>query len=130
MGMYTEFHFNAELKRDLPDEVVQALTYMVKNEGEAYAFQLPDHPLFDCSRWHYMLQCDSYYFDMIPNSQFEHDNIGSGSYYLSIRSNFKNYEDEIEKFIDWIKPYLNKLPGDFLGFHRYEETEDPTLIYM
>jgi len=49
---------------------------------------------------------------------------------LQVRGNLKNYESEIDTFIDWITPYLNKLPGDFLGFERYEECTEPTLIYM
>ena len=52
------------------------------------------------------------------------------AHFLCIRSNVKNYDGEIQHFIDWITPCLDKHPGDFLGFRRYEETEDPTLIYM
>lgn len=41
-----------------------------------------------------------------------------------------HYNSEIQLFIDWISPYLNKNKGYSLGFYRYEETENPTLIYM
>lgn len=48
---------------------------------------------------------------------------------LSVRSNLKNYEGEIGKFLDWIAPYLEAYPGDFLGFHRFNGTEAPVLIF-
>lgn len=34
-----------------------------------------------------------------------HDEI-SKCYHISTRSNIKNYENEIELFLDWIKPYI------------------------
>lgn len=75
-----------------------------------------------------MLRCDSYYFDADTHSTLRFDDI-SDSYYLCIRTNLKNYGQEIRHFVDWIMPYLDKFEGEFLGFSRYEETEEPTLIY-
>jgi hypothetical protein len=127
MGMYTELHFNSELKKDTPKEVIELLKFMV-GEGKESG-NLPDDPLFKSERWKFMLQCDSYYFDADTHSTLRLDDI-SGSYYLCIRCNLKNYDSEIKKFIEWIKPYLNKTKGEFLGFYRYEEDETPTLIYF
>lgn len=128
MGMYTELHFNVELKEDVPPEVVAVLKYMLNRESNAVEPPLPDHPLFQCFRWRGMLQCDSYYFRADTHSTLRFDDIGR-SYYLCIRCNLKNYDDEIEKFVDWIMPYIDAIDGDFLGFSRYEETEVPTLLY-
>lgn len=124
MGDYTEFHFNAEVKDD--DEVLAVLRYMVDG-GDVAPEPLPDHPLFHTHRWHMMLRCDSYYFDADTRSTLRADY--QGPIYLCVRSNLKNYDGEIEKFIDWISPHLKKDEGDFLGFYRYEETEQPTLIH-
>lgn len=126
MGMYTELHFNSALKRNIPTPVLEILNYMIGNDE--FAPVCPDHPLFSTSRWPIMLRCDSYYFDADTHSTLRYDEI-STQHYLCIRTNFKNYEGEIEAFVDWIMPYLDKVPGDFLGFSRYEETEEPTLIY-
>jgi hypothetical protein len=127
MGMYTELHFNSELKKDTPEEVINVLKYMVGDIEEEP--EISSHPLFGDTRWRFMLRGDSYYFDADTHSTLRFDDI-SDDYYLCIRCNFKNYDDEIEKFIDWIMPYLEKYEeGDFLGFYRYEETEEPTLIY-
>lgn len=126
MGMYTEFHFNSELKSNTPKEIIDALQFMLhENEVKPNI----DHPLFNTEQYGIMLIGDSYYFDADTYSTLKFDKI-AGTYFLCIRSNFKNYNQEIEKFLDWIKPYLAKRSGDFLGFKRYEEAEVPTLIYF
>lgn len=127
MGMYTEFHFNSRLKKDMPVEVRNMLKYMV-SDGDDCFYELPDHPLFSTPRWAYMLRMGSYYFDAETHSTVNYDDI-LGQCVLCIRCNLKNYDGEIQKFIDWIDPYLDKYEGEFLGFYRYEETEEPTLIY-
>ncbi len=127
MGMYTELHFNAELPEDTPSEVIAILQYMTGDDSYKDS-PLPEHELFGCHRWRFMLQMDSYYFKADTHSTFRHDNNGR-CYYLCVRCNLKNYSCEIESFIDWIDPYLVAYEGDFLGFSRYEETEQPTLIF-
>lgn len=128
MGMYTEIHFNAKLKKDVPQDVVDILKYMV-GDNKRQPRSLPDHVLFQCDRWKLLFCCDSYYFDADTHSTLRFDDI-AGSYYLCVRSNLKNYDSEIQKFIDWIPQYLENEPGAFLGFYRYEEHNEPTLIYM
>ena len=126
IGMYTELHFNSELKKDTPKEVIEILKYMIGERENSP--DLPEHPLFKTERWDYMLRSDSYYFDADTNSTLRFDEI-SNDYYLCIRCNLKNYSSEIQHFIDWIMPHLDKYEGEFLGFYRYEESEEPTLIY-
>jgi hypothetical protein len=127
MGMYTEINCAFEMKKDTPVEVLNLLKYMVGDVLDEPVY-LPDHPLFKTSRWSYVLRCDSYYFDGDSHSTVRLDDI-SNSYYVTIRSNLKNYDDEIDKFIDWISPNLDKYPGDFIGYKRYEENEVPTLLF-
>lgn len=126
--MYTELHFNSELKKEIPASILNVLAFMVGlHEDEPK--ELPKHKLFSTTRWRYMLTCGSYYFDADTISTLRYDDI-SDSWYLCIRTNFKNYDSEIEHFIDWVMPYLNKyVTGEFLGFYRYEEAEEPTSIY-
>ena len=127
MGMYTEFHFNSILKKDVPKDIIKILDYMITPSNNIP--HLPDHKLFETRSWNMMLRSDSNYFDGDTLSTLRLDDIDN-SYYLCIRCNVKNYDSEIGLFIDWIMPYLDKVKGDFLGFYRYEETEIPTLIYM
>lgn len=127
MGMYTEFVFAAKLKRDVPKQVIDTLRWMVDSDEPPK--ELPDHPLFSYGmRTEYMLRCDSYYFNGKSGVSFEFDDI-SNAYYLTVRTNLKNYGDEIEEFIDWINPYLDTYGGDFLGYYLYEELSIPNLIY-
>ena len=47
-----------------------------------------------------------------------------------MRCDLKNYENEIEDFLAWIKPHLDASEGEYLGHTRYEEDPLPTfLIY-
>lgn len=129
MGMYTELHYNVELKKDLPKNVANLLKYMV-GDLEDEPKKLPKHPLFKTERWRFMLRMDSYYFDADTHSTLRYDEIAE-RYYLCIRTNLKNYDSEIEQFIDWVEPYLGAYidRGEFLGFYRYEEDNEPTHIY-
>lgn len=129
MGMYTELHFNSALRKDVPVGVLEILGYML-GMSENEPTELPENRLFYTERWRYMLNMDSYYFDADTHSTLRHD--WQGTWYLNIRCNLKNYDSEIEAFIKWISPYLSeyKMKGDFLGFYRYEENEEPTLIYF
>lgn len=128
MGMYTELDFNSRLRKDIAVGVLDTLGYML-GEREDEPTELPKHPLFETERWRFMLQSDSYYFDADTHSTLRWD--WQDDWYLNIRCNLKNYDSEIEHFIDWIMPHLGEyhIEGDFLGFYRYEEDEEPNIIY-
>jgi hypothetical protein len=128
MGMYTELNCAFELKKDTPDSVMAVLLYMLDQRNpEPEAF--PSHPLFTTSRWRMLLTCSSYSFAACESRTALWLDEADDQYHVMIRSNLKNYDGEIEKFIDWITPYIDGLEGDFLGYSRYEETEIPTLLY-
>ncbi|HBG5345126.1 TPA: hypothetical protein SOK46_002689 [Clostridioides difficile] len=128
MGMYTEFVCAIELKKDTPKEVINILNNMI--EGEDRYDITPPHPFFECRRWRWLFIMDSYSFSGRSNTMFEYDDIAK-THYLTIRSNLKNYDDEINKFLNWIKPYIQIHCEDdeFLGYSRYEECRNPELIY-
>lgn len=130
MGMYTEFHFNSALKEDVPDSVIELLWAMLGERVSKTVLDKykPTHPLFKTDRWWSMLRSDSYYFHADTHSTLRYDKIAN-QYFLCIRCNLKNYDNEIAKFLDWIMPYIDKEPGSFLGFYRYEEFNEPQLIY-
>lgn len=130
MGMYTDFCFDCELKADTPPEVITLLQAWMDNAMGHYAGvhrPLPDHALFRTPRWHMIGWCGSAYFSAQPHRSFE--KLYDSTWTLNIRSNHKNYDNEIELFIDWINPYIVAAEGDFLGFYRYEENQHPTLIF-
>lgn len=123
MSMYTEFHFNANLRDDTSENVMHVLKAMTTIERNPYGwvFETPDHPLFKTQRWEAMLNSDSYYFPSAANSVLNENS-------LSIRCNFRNYDNEIDHFLDWIAPYLDEF-NTFLGYSRYEEKDNPTLYF-
>jgi len=127
MGMYTEIRYFGGLKKDVPEHVPHILRFMV-GQPVTEPSNLPDHPLFKDTRWAYMLNCDSYYFEADTHSTMRFDDIGE-QWQLTVQSNLKNYNDEIAKFIDWVSPYVQAMDGQFVGYTRYEEENNPTLIY-
>jgi len=125
MGMYTEICFNSRLKSDVPAGVIAKLKEMC---GGPECDVVIEHPLFNTSRWREMFQRSSAYFDAPNRRSSEYDAV-SNQWTLSVMSNFKNYDDEIQEFLHWIHPYLDKDDGDFLGYFRYEECESPTFVF-
>ncbi len=141
MGMYTELRFFAEMPRPIDCQVEMVLSHLVGPWCE-YPYEPPAHPFFECSRWLSIAKMDSYYFNADTHSSFRFDEVAN-SHFLTIQSNLKNYDSEIEKFIDWItphcrgigpldedgEPYGDGFPGTFMGYYRHEEDEIPTLIH-
>lgn len=125
MGMYTELNIGVQIVND--EKAIKKLNYMLNESDEDIQIE---HPLFDDkTRWRYMLKCDSYYFDSQTDSKLYRDDLYEDDpmYFLNVRCNLKNYNDEIELFLDWLCPYI--MTESFLGYMRYEEAESPTLIY-
>ena len=117
--MYTALHFAAELKKDTPEVVIDTLKSMVEG-GLPFKEpkELPEHELFETDRWRYLFTMDSYYFAADTHATFRFDEI-AGAWFLTVTSNLKNYDSEIQKFIDWIMPFVSASEGDFLGYSRY-----------
>lgn len=124
MGMYTELNLGLCFKENTPDEVINTIQCLLGDKE--WGDKLPNHKLFQCDRFRMVLTCDSYYFDGITDSKMEFDN-ADNCYHLNVRSNLKNYGNEIENFVDYISPYIET--DGFIGYMRYEESEHPTLIY-
>ena len=127
MGMYTELIFGADLKKDTPAEVIEALKYMIgETEEKPINFPLPD------GRCEWLFQGASYYFGVNrPVGKMIYDDIGE-NWMVSTRSNIKNYEGEIEAFLEWIKPYIDGGSGarDMYAIVTYEEAEAPKIYYL
>lgn len=129
MGMYTEFHFNAALKKSTPKNVINILEFMCGQRESQDGLEL-SHDLFETEsqRWQFMLRSDSYSFPFTWHSSVFFEST-SECYWINVKSSFKNYEGEIRLFLDWILPFINEDEEDLLGFYRYEENREPTLIY-
>lgn len=131
MGMYTELNIEVEINAD--NDTLAVIEYMTgKTDATLSDLKLPKHRLFSSPRWEFMLACDSFYFDhtacssVVDKRPWEEDE--HNDRILNVRCDLKNYDDEIEHFLDWIYPFTNT--RGFVGYMRYEEDPDPTLIYF
>lgn len=127
MGTYTELVCAFALGGDTPPKIIDVLRYMT-GQSDVEPAELPPHPLFNTSGWDGMLRSSSTYINGDAHSTVRIDKF-SGKYQVTIRCNFKNYDNELLKFMDWISDYRLSLPGDFLGYSRVETTEVPTLMF-
>jgi len=137
MGMYTECYINCKLIEDIPKEVLDILKYLFDNpfdeiEGKYKIDEpstIPDHKLFNTDGWRLIGKGSSFYHIPFPTSKLSLEGRIPSSYYLTSRSDFKNYEGEIELFFDWIMPYVDNNDGEFIGYSRYEEDDVPALKF-
>lgn len=132
MGMYTELVMGFKLKKDTPKDVIDILFYMLDTSDATKKPDLPNHELFKTSRWDFLFNCSSYYFGFSDShSIIKFDDI-SKTYIVNIRSSIENYDNKIELFVDWIRPYIESGSGanELIGYSLYEEDEEPKLYYL
>lgn len=151
MGMYTEFIFGCNLSKATPRVCVEALDYVINGEEKKPKYEDPKNWEEDEFNKHYiertleddvikafidqydfwrLFKCSSYYFGAAnPVGKFYYDPIDS-SYHISTRADLKNYEGQIEKFIEYIRPFVTQGSGydhHIFAYVQYEEAEFPTL---
>jgi len=120
--MYTEIYINVDLKKDTPDDVIKVLKAMCDQECKEV---LVDYPY----KWICLFSNMSYYTPSTNCRFLEFDNI-SNQWSLLGKGDIKNYGNEIEEFFEWIMPWIDGYPGDFIGYSRYEEDQKPTLMFL
>lgn len=124
---YTEFVLGVDLHRETPKNVIDILKFMTDRECDLKTPQVDDHPLFKTERWEKMLVNDSGCFQGGTCSVIGPSCDPLSSYSVSIRCNLKNYDSEIELFLNWLASYITCV--GFVGTMRCEDSDDPTLIY-
>lgn len=118
MGMYTKLNVKIELDDNHPDydKAVAILCHMLYFDNchiHEYTTHFK-HELFKTRRWEGMMHSSSAYFGVHDPSYLK-----DGTIYADF--DMKNYDQEIEKFLDWIYP-LSRSRG-VVGTYRYEESE-------
>jgi hypothetical protein len=126
MGMYTEIYINVDLKKDTPDDVIGVLKALCRILPDQECDDvLADYP----DGWICLFSNMSYYTPFTNCKFLEFDDI-SKKWSLLGKGDIKNYNMEIEEFFEWIMPYVDGYPGDFIGYSRYEEDQKPTLMFL
>ena len=122
MGMYTGLKADLWLDPNMPKDVFEVLGWMVEgaHEDRPSVSEL-GHSLFDKRRWPMLFKCQSAYFDHhSPPSLQGYER----AFRLQVNSSLKNYEGEIQAFINWIYPHV--INGAVA--YRYEEAEQWTKV--
>lgn len=122
MGMYTEIYINVDLKPETPESVLAVLRAMCGDEDQSPLAGKPE-------RWRCLFSDMSYYTPRTSCRILKYDEI-LRAWTLLGKGDIKNYENEIEQFFEWIKPWVQGEPGEFIGYKRYESHLVPTLEFL
>lgn len=125
MGMYTEIYVNVDLKKETPKEIIDILRHLCAEDSTKEAEEFADKfgERF-CCLFHNM----SYYTPYTQCGKVTYDEI-TEQYSLIGKGDIKDYWGDIDKFFEWIAPYVDGIE-EFVGYERYEESLVPTLFYV
>lgn len=119
MGMYTEIYVNVDLKKETPQEIIDTLKQICANEQPD---GFPEESLL-------LFNDRSYYTPCTYVRSLTYDEISQRWSFLG-KGDLMNRNQEIEHFFDWLMPWVEGYPGDFVGYRRYEEDQEPTLVFI
>lgn len=136
MGMHTEVVVKINFARkQIGDNNFNILDYMFNQNTKLMTddykpsdkITIPEHPFFKCQRWDCIGNMSSFYHhpDRVSSWVTTHGN--EDSIYLFARNDLKNYDDEIDKFFDWLNTLDFMYSGEFIGYSLYEEDSTPTI---
>jgi len=110
MGMYTEFIIDAKLKENTPIEIIKCINNMV-NDIEDKTFTYERNPLYN-------------YCKSDPKAK------SFKKLHLKAHGKIKNYWNDIDKFVNFITPHIEKgfLEGGAFSKSKYE-VEDCWFFY-
>ena len=116
MGMLTKIKLRLKIDHK---KITQQHIDMLKNIYNAvHPPNLPDHPFFKCERWFLLrpkdIECLHYMY---------------GEKYLYFDCEFKNYDNELDKFLNWIFPVCKHEDHEFLGIYYNDHNDWMTPIY-
>ncbi len=129
MGMYTEFVFQGRAKNNLPLNVKNLFDYFFNKDSELInedtsKIDLPEHNFFYCSNWAVIGHVSSYYFNPFSLRYSQKNPVEDNGDHVFFVCNLKNYDSEIELFLNWIDEYMD----EYWGYHWYEEDDVPTFF--
>lgn len=128
--------FKARLKNKIPNEVNEVLHYLFNTYPNSYRWRARDdwkraykelgsfysYVEYTKLAWKPNIQHEffetEYWRDMADPYNFYHPP------YIFCRCSFKNYNEEIEKFLSWIHPYLQLKEYDWIGTIEKEGCEE------
>ena len=127
MGMYTELYLGVDLKKDTPMSIINWLNANQEFNYKEATLKCPTD--LKNTQLSTLRGGGSYYFYAQPHFNFKYDEI-SESYHLTLGINIQNYDNEIDSFLQLLRPYLYMEDGEHMGHVRYKEDTTPTLLYV
>lgn len=105
MGSYTTFYFRAKLNFTTAESVRRVLRFQFNENGDGQwpGTDLHEHAFFALPRKQ-MIPWSNNFDDTLPRPRFQE--YPDGSLIIEFTCEFKNYDDEIEQFLDWIRPHI------------------------
>lgn len=137
MGTYTELKFRAKLKEQTPKEVVDLLNRVINekdlghdkqmfNTSDVFVPEL-DHEFFKCERWYMLFLSTNWDYTMQGGKFYEEKD----RWVIDLHTEFKNYNDEINQFVDWISPFIaGRKKKEYLGYWQNEMSSTQVNIYI
>jgi hypothetical protein len=117
MAVYTDFIFCATLKRQTPAPVIDTLLYLV-GEGKRPQTLMFDDPV-----------------NPLAGGEYQSANkmwLDRNSWRVSAHATVKNSGYTIEKFVEWIKPWVESGFGnrDIFAFAMHEDADNPVIYAL
>jgi hypothetical protein len=125
MGEYTELIFGARLRKNTPIRVITNLRWLIDDDNTFG----PEDMLFIPGRNLLNISSDAFGVNK-PVSKIWYDTFYE-QHVVCVRSNLKDYDDDIKKFLEWIVPFIDKGSGR-RGLYAIVTLEegDPEFYYL
>lgn len=126
MGVWVEFVMACELKKDIPQQVIDVLTCIDDPSRIELCkdLDIPLHPFFQEEDWPTIFLTDCAYFPGDINYTFRYDD-DSKAYHLTLHFKVKG-NFYVNGFLHWLSPYSDT--QGFVGYTRTNETPEISLI--
>lgn len=137
MGYYTKLTISFSLKKDTPAPIIDLLKRVIidKDLGvRRQVFKRDDvfvpevyHDFFKCQNWYMLFLSTNWDNDMKGGSMFL-----DGKYWrISLDTEFKNYDNETELFLEWITPFVaGRRKKQYIGWQKGESQDCRQNIYI
>lgn len=119
MGDYTKLDLKCKIKDN--GKVINIIKRMIDGDDDVFREMANEHEFFRDTRADLVFRCGSAYFDEEPFAELNEDNV------LMCSFNLKNYTGTIEKFLNWLAPYIETM-GD-IGEYHYEYSSPRTVLH-
>lgn len=119
MGDYTKLDLKCKIKDN--SKVINIIKRMIDGDDDVFREMTNEHEFFRDVRADLVFHCGSAYFEEEPFAELSEDNV------LECSFNLKNYTSTIEKFLNWLAPYIETM-GD-IGEYHYEYSSPRTVLH-